>query len=96
MKPFFSKILLISISFFFINSSVATKLEIVTTTSDLKNLVEIIGKDRVIVTSLVPPNLDAEEYQPRTQDLVKLRNAKLVLILSHHIILYKENKTIGN
>jgi ABC-type Zn uptake system ZnuABC Zn-binding protein ZnuA len=78
MKPFFSKILLISISFFFINSSVATKLEIVTTTSDLKNLVEIIGKDRVIVTSLVPPNLDAEEYQPRTQDLVKLRNAKLV------------------
>ena len=41
------------------------RLAIVTTTSDLRSLTEAVGGDRVAVTSLVPPNFDPEEYQPR-------------------------------
>jgi ABC-type Zn uptake system ZnuABC Zn-binding protein ZnuA len=60
------------------NTESFSKLEIVTTTSDIKNLIEIIGKQRVNVSAIVPPNLDAEEYQPKAQDLIKLKNAKIV------------------
>src|SRR5512143_1603329 len=41
------------------------RLEVVTTTADLRSLTEAVGGDRVTVTSLVPPNMDAEEYQPK-------------------------------
>jgi ABC-type Zn uptake system ZnuABC Zn-binding protein ZnuA len=52
---------------------------IVATTSDLRSLTEAVGGDRVAVTSLVPPNFDPEEYQPRPQDLTRLKGARLVV-----------------
>lgn len=55
------------------------RLEVVTTTTDLKSLVEMVGGDRVQVTSLVPPLMDAEEYQPKPQDLGRLKKAGLVV-----------------
>jgi ABC-type Zn uptake system ZnuABC Zn-binding protein ZnuA len=55
------------------------RLAVVTTTTDLRSLVEVVGGDRVIATNLVPPNLDAEEYQPKPQDVARLRQAKLVV-----------------
>src|SRR5262245_23868535 len=55
------------------------QLPIVTTTSDLRSLVEVVGGDRVAVTSLVPPNLDPEDYQPKPQDLVRVRRARLAV-----------------
>ena len=55
------------------------RLAIITTTSDLRSLTEAVGGDRVAVTSLVPPNLDPEEYQPRPQDLTRLKQARLVV-----------------
>ena len=51
----------------------------VTTTTDLSSLTEAVGGDRVAVISLVPPNLDAEEYQPRPQDVLRLKNADMVV-----------------
>ena len=57
----------------------AQPLEVVTTTTDLKSLVEVVGGDRVRVTSLVPPLMDAEDYQPKPQDLGRLKNAALVV-----------------
>ena len=54
-------------------------LAVVTTTSDLRSLTEAVGGDRVAVTSLVPPNLDPEEYQPRPQDLARLKRRALVV-----------------
>src|SRR5262245_42948677 len=50
---------------------------IVTTTSDLRSLAEAVGGARVSVTSLVPPGLDPEEYQPRPQDLVRVSKARI-------------------
>ena len=55
------------------------RLAVVTTTTDLRSLVEAVGGDRVTATSLVPPNLDPEEYQPKPQDVARLRQAKLVV-----------------
>jgi ABC-type Zn uptake system ZnuABC Zn-binding protein ZnuA len=55
------------------------RLAIVATTSDLRSLTEAVGGDRVAVTSLVPPNFDPEEYQPRPQDLTRLKGTRLVV-----------------
>ncbi|WP_198164621.1 metal ABC transporter substrate-binding protein [Rhodoplanes sp. Z2-YC6860] len=55
------------------------RLQVVTTTTDLRSLTEAVGGNRVAVTSLVPPNFDAEEYQPRPQDVLRLKDARLVV-----------------
>jgi zinc/manganese transport system substrate-binding protein/zinc transport system substrate-binding protein len=35
-----------------------------------------VGGERVTVTSLVPPGMDAEEYQPKPQDAMRLKTAR--------------------
>jgi len=55
------------------------RLRIVATTTDLKSLAEAVGGDKVAVTSLVPPSLDAEEYQPKPQDVMRLKDARVVV-----------------
>ncbi len=55
------------------------RLAIVTTTTDLRSLVEAVGGDRVSVVSLVPPQLDPEDYQPKPQDVARLKQARMVV-----------------
>jgi ABC-type Zn uptake system ZnuABC Zn-binding protein ZnuA len=55
------------------------RVQVVTTTTNLRSLAEAVGGDRVVAVSLVPPNLDAEEYQPKPQD-VGGRKPELVLL----------------
>ena len=55
------------------------RVQVVTTTTDLRSLVEAVGGDRVEVISLVPAAMDAEEYQPKLQDLLRLKNARLLV-----------------
>jgi ABC-type Zn uptake system ZnuABC Zn-binding protein ZnuA len=55
------------------------RIQVVTTTTDLRSLAEAVGGDRVAVVSLVPPNLDAEEYQPKPQDVLRLKQARLLV-----------------
>lgn len=55
------------------------RLRVVTTTTDLKSLVDVVGGNHVEATSLVSPGTDAEEYQPRPQDLVRLKDARLLV-----------------
>lgn len=50
---------------------------VVTTTTDLRSLTEAVGGDRVAAVSLVPANMDAEDYQPKPQDFLRLKNARL-------------------
>ena len=52
------------------------RIEVITTTTDLRSLTEAVGGDRVAVTSLVPPGMDAEEYQPKPQDALRLKSAR--------------------
>ena len=49
------------------------------TTTDLRSLAEAVGAEHVTVTHIVPPNTDAEDYQPKPQDVQRLKAAKLVL-----------------
>ena len=55
------------------------RVEVVTTTADLRSLTEAVGGDRVFAVSLVPPNMDAEEYQPKPQDVLRLKRARLLV-----------------
>ena len=55
------------------------RIAVVTTTTDLRSLTQAVGGDLVEVVSLVPANLDAEDYQPKPQDVLRLKNARLVV-----------------
>jgi ABC-type Zn uptake system ZnuABC Zn-binding protein ZnuA len=55
------------------------RVQVITTTTDLRSLTEAVGGDRVAAVSLVPPNLDAEEYQPKPQDVLRLKQARLLV-----------------
>jgi ABC-type Zn uptake system ZnuABC Zn-binding protein ZnuA len=55
------------------------RIHVVTTTTDLRSLTEAVGGDRVTVVSLVPPHLDAEDYQPKPQDVLRLKNARMLV-----------------
>src|SRR5437868_9955806 len=55
------------------------RIQVVTTTTDLRSLTEAVGGDRVAAVSLAPANMDAEDYQPRPQDALRLRNARLMV-----------------
>src|ERR1700694_705205 len=55
------------------------RIEVVTTTTDLRSLTEAVGGDRVVAVSLVPANMDAEDYQPRPQDILRLKNARMLV-----------------
>lgn len=55
------------------------RIQVVTTTTDLRSLTEAVGGDRVAAVSLAPANMDAEDYQPRPQDVLRLKNARLMV-----------------
>ena len=55
------------------------RLRLVATTADLASLAEAIGGERVAVSSIVPPGIDAEQYQLRPRDLERLRDADAVI-----------------
>lgn len=52
---------------------------VVTTTTDLQSLVQVVGGDRVQVTSLVTAGSNPESYTPRPQDLERIRQARMVV-----------------
>ena len=55
------------------------RIRVVATTTDLRSLTEAVGGDFVDAVSLVPANFDAEEYQPKPQDILRLKDARLVV-----------------
>lgn len=59
--------------------SASAALSVVATTSDLKSLAEAIGGEKVDVIALVSPNTDPEEYQPKPQDIARLKSAQMLV-----------------
>jgi zinc/manganese transport system substrate-binding protein/zinc transport system substrate-binding protein len=53
------------------------RIGVVTTTSDLRSLVEAVGGERVSAVSLAPATMDAEDYQPKPQDVLRLKSARM-------------------
>ncbi len=60
-------------------SRAGDRIRVVATTTDLRSLTESVGGDFIDAVSLVPANFDAEEYQPKPQDVLRLKDAKLVV-----------------
>jgi zinc/manganese transport system substrate-binding protein len=58
----------------------AAPLEVVASFSILGDLVRQVGRERVIVTTLVGPDMDAHNYQPRPSDARRLGTAPLVVM----------------
>lgn len=56
------------------------RLAVTTSFSILRDMVQVIGGDKVDVTSLIGPGADAHGFQPRPSDALALRNAKLIFI----------------
>jgi len=55
------------------------RIQVVTTTTDLLSLTEAVGGEHIVAVSLVPPNMDAEDYQPKPQDVLRLKHARLLV-----------------
>ncbi|HEY1059225.1 MAG TPA: metal ABC transporter substrate-binding protein [Limnobacter sp.] len=54
-------------------------LPVLTSTEDLRSLVQAVGGPLVNVSSLVPAGRDAEEYTPKPQDLSRVKNTRLLV-----------------
>ena len=61
------------------SASAQDRIRVVTTTTDLRSLTEAVGGEFVEAVSLVPANFDAEEYQPKPQDVLRLKETRLVV-----------------
>lgn len=59
----------------------AGRMRVVTTTVYTASLAKTIGGDKVSVVSLVPPGFNADSYSPRPQDLFKVHQAKLFIMI---------------
>jgi zinc/manganese transport system substrate-binding protein/zinc transport system substrate-binding protein len=59
--------------------SIASPLTVVTTTSDLKSLVEFVGGDRVRVRSIALPAQDPHSFEPKPSNFQQLKAADLVV-----------------
>jgi ABC-type Zn uptake system ZnuABC Zn-binding protein ZnuA len=55
------------------------KIQVVTTSADLKSLVEAVGGDRVAVESLAAPAQDPHSIEVKPTQLARLRSAELVV-----------------
>ncbi|MGL4760014.1 MAG: metal ABC transporter substrate-binding protein [Sarcina sp.] len=53
------------------------KIKVMTSIYPVKEFTEIIGGDKVSVTSMVPDNAEPHDFEPKAKDMVKLSKAKL-------------------
>ncbi len=57
----------------------AEPLRLVSTTTELESLAISVGGELIVATHLIPAGQDAENFQPRPQDLARVREAQAVL-----------------
>jgi len=55
------------------------KIEVITTSADLKSLAEAVGGDRLEVESLTAPDQDPHSFEVKPAQLLRLRNAALII-----------------
>jgi ABC-type Zn uptake system ZnuABC Zn-binding protein ZnuA len=57
----------------------ADGLKVVTTTTVFADIVQNVGGSRVSATSIIPPGVGPEDYEPKPDDAKKLADAKLIV-----------------
>jgi ABC-type Zn uptake system ZnuABC Zn-binding protein ZnuA len=55
------------------------QIRIVATTAELESLASAVGGESISITHLIPAGQDAESFQPRPQDLSRLREARAII-----------------
>jgi ABC-type Zn uptake system ZnuABC Zn-binding protein ZnuA len=60
-------------------STAASALKVVTTTTVFADIVQNVGGSRVSTTSIVPPGVGPEDYEPKPDDAKKLTDAALIV-----------------
>jgi len=80
------------------NALTPEPIKVVTTTSELKSLVQVVGGERVKVTSIALPAQDPHTFEPRVANLQQLMEAKLVVKigLDHDLWIDRLLQEIGN
>jgi ABC-type Zn uptake system ZnuABC Zn-binding protein ZnuA len=63
----------------FVLTANAQAVKVVATTAELASLASAVGGDLVSVSHLIPAGQDAEAFQPRPQDIARIREARAVL-----------------
>jgi zinc/manganese transport system substrate-binding protein len=71
------KIVLILFAFFATSAIYATKITVVTTTADLKSITELIGKDKVDVSSIATGYQNPHFVDPKPSYIIKLSKADM-------------------
>ena len=59
--------------------SVAGRLPVVTTTTQLTDFARIVGGDHVDVYGILKPNVDAHDFEPSPGDIARLASAKVIV-----------------
>ena len=72
--------LVLALGFFPVGAEAADKIRVVTTTTDLKALTEVVGGDLVEVDSLARGNQNAHDLEVRPSLMVKVRRADLLVL----------------
>ena len=57
----------------------ADGLKVVTTTTVFADIVQNVGGSRVSASSIIPPGVGPEDYEPKPDDAKKLADAKLIV-----------------
>jgi ABC-type Zn uptake system ZnuABC Zn-binding protein ZnuA len=60
-------------------SPAANGLKVVTTTTVFGDIVQSVGGTRVAATSIIPPGVGPEDYEPKPDDARKLTDARLIV-----------------
>src|SRR5439155_789064 len=60
-------------------SAASTGLRVVTTTTVFADIVQNVGGSRISVTSIIPPGVGPEDYEPKPEDARKLAGAGLIV-----------------
>ena len=63
------------------SGALAAKVRVLTTTNYIASLAETIGGDKISVSALSPAGFDADNYNARPQDLFKIHQAKLFIMV---------------
>lgn len=66
-------------------SSLARKLKVVTSVAPIANIIKNIGGDRIDLVSIIPEGSDSHTFELVPSDVVKIRDADLVIIDGLHL-----------
>lgn len=61
------------------SSSVPGAINVVTTTTVFADIVQNVGGNRITATSIIPPGVGPEDYEPKPDDARRLSDAKLIV-----------------